>query len=75
VGRRKVDEALEPGADITPNPGARHNSVERYGIFRRWMRLMTLLPGVAAGVVLGVLSAMLAIWMLFLGLEFERRGG
>ena len=30
---------------------------------------------VAAGVVLGVLSAMLAIWMLFLGLEFERRGG
>jgi hypothetical protein len=30
---------------------------------------------VAAGIVLGVLSAMLAIWMLFLGLEFERRGG
>jgi hypothetical protein len=29
---------------------------------------------VAAGIVLGVLSAMLAIWMLFLGLEFERRG-
>jgi modulator of FtsH protease len=28
---------------------------------------------VAAGIVLGVLSAMLAIWMLFLGLEFERR--
>jgi len=30
---------------------------------------------VAAGVILGVLSAMLATWMLFLGLEFERRGG
>ena len=27
---------------------------------------------VAAGIVLGVLSATLAIWMLFLGLEFER---
>jgi hypothetical protein len=30
---------------------------------------------VSAGIVLGVLSAMLAIWMLFLGLEFERREG
>src|SRR5262249_18428399 len=30
---------------------------------------------VAAGVVLGVLIAMLAIWMLFLGIEVERRGG
>jgi hypothetical protein len=30
---------------------------------------------VAAGVVLGVLSAMLAIWMLFLGLGFEQREG
>jgi modulator of FtsH protease len=28
---------------------------------------------VAAGIVLGVLSAMLAIWMLFLGLGFEQR--
>jgi modulator of FtsH protease len=28
---------------------------------------------VAAGVILGVLSAMLAIWMLFLGLGFEQR--
>ena len=28
---------------------------------------------VGAGIVLGVLSAMLAIWMLFLGLEIERR--
>jgi hypothetical protein len=27
---------------------------------------------VAAGIVLGVLSATLAIWMLFVGLEFER---
>jgi hypothetical protein len=30
---------------------------------------------VGAGIVLGVLSASLAIWILFLGLEFERRGG
>jgi hypothetical protein len=30
---------------------------------------------VAAGVVLGVLSAMLAIWMLFVGLGFEQREG
>src|ERR1043166_2767506 len=28
---------------------------------------------VAAGVVLGVLTAMLAIWMLFVGLGFEQR--
>src|SRR5262245_32020393 len=28
---------------------------------------------VAAGIILGVLSATLAIWMLFLGIEFERR--
>ena len=27
---------------------------------------------VAAGIVLGVLSATLAIWMLFVGIEFER---
>ena len=30
---------------------------------------------VAAGVVLGVLSAMLAIWILFVGLGFEQREG
>jgi hypothetical protein len=30
---------------------------------------------VAAGIVLGVLSAMLAIWMLFVGLGFEQREG
>jgi hypothetical protein len=30
---------------------------------------------VAAGVVLGVLSAMLAIWMLFVGLALEQREG
>jgi hypothetical protein len=30
---------------------------------------------VAAGVVLGVLSAMLAIWILFVGLGFEQRQG
>jgi len=30
---------------------------------------------VAAGVVLGVLSAMLAIWILFVGLGFEQRKG
>ena len=30
---------------------------------------------VAAGIVLGVLSAMLAIWMLFVGLALEQRGG
>jgi len=29
----------------------------------------------AAGIVLGVLSAMLAIWILFVGLGLERRGG
>jgi len=30
---------------------------------------------VGAGVVLGVLSAMLAIWMLFVGLALEQREG
>jgi hypothetical protein len=30
---------------------------------------------VAAGIVLGVLSAMLAIWMLFIGLGLEQREG
>jgi hypothetical protein len=30
---------------------------------------------VAAGVVLGVLSAMLAIWILFVGLGIEQREG
>jgi hypothetical protein len=30
---------------------------------------------VAAGVVLGVLASMLAIWMLFVGLAFEQREG
>jgi hypothetical protein len=30
---------------------------------------------VAAGIILGVLSAMLAIWMLFVGLGIEQREG